>query len=137
MRFASSGTVLSGGLLSAAGTAGRLTWSKNLSEETAYVPHGPSPFDLDDGTLHVQSITISAAGEVVNCGGYVVPNDYVPSNWAMTPMPGPPERALTVTVRFPAPAQGESPAPDVSTATKVRPAWFRRLVGREREGDQR
>ncbi len=71
---------------SPAGTVGRLTWSKNLRAETAYVAGGSSPFDFDDGTLHVQSITVNAAGEVVNCGGYVVPDDYEPSDWPMTPM---------------------------------------------------
>jgi hypothetical protein len=121
---------------SSAGTVGRLTWSKNLREETAYVPGGPSPFDFNDGTLHVQSVTISAAGEVVNCGGYVVSDDYVPSDWPMTPMPDPAERELTVTVS-PVPASGESPVLEASTETKARPGWLRRLVGRECEGEQR
>ena len=122
---------------STAGTVGRLTWSKNLREETAYVPGGPSPFDFNNGTLHVQSITVSAAGEVVNCGGYVVPDDYEPSDWPMTPMPDPAERELTVTVRFPAPASAESSMPEAGTATETRPGWLRRLLGREREGEQR
>lgn len=122
---------------STAGTVGRLTWSKNLREETAYVPGGPSPFDFDDGTLHVQSITVSAVGEVVNCGGYVVPDDYVPSDWPMTPMPEPSERELTVTVGFPASAPGQSPVPEASAETKTRPGWLRRLLAREREGKQR
>ncbi len=122
---------------SSAGAVGRLTWSKSLRDETAYVPGGSSPFDFDDGTLHVQSITISAAGEVVNCGGYVVPDDYVPSDWPMTPMPDPAERELTVTVRFPAPASAESSMPEAGTATETRPGWLRRLLGREREGEQR
>lgn len=86
---------------SSEGTVGRLTWSKNLREETLYVPVGPSPFDFNDGTLHVQSVTISTAGEVVNCGGYVVPDDYEPSDWPMTPMPHPAERELTVTIGVP------------------------------------
>lgn len=121
----------------AAGTVGRLTWSKNLREETAYVPGGPSPFDFDEGTLHVQSVTISAAGEVVNCGGYVMPDDYVASDWPMTPMTDPAERELAVTVRFPAPASGEPPVPEASPETRMRPGWLRRLLGREREGKQR
>jgi hypothetical protein len=121
---------------SSAGAVGRLTWSKSLREETAYAPGGPSPFDFNDGTLHVQSITISAAGEVVNCGGFVVPDDYVPSDWPMTPMPDPAERELTVTVSS-VPASGESPVPEASTETKARPGWLRRLLGREREGEQR
>lgn len=100
---------------SPAGTVGRLTWSKNLREETAYALDGRNPFDFNDGMLHVQSVTVSAAGEVVNCGGYVVPDDYVPSDWPMTPMPDPLERELTVTVRFPAPAADESPVPETST----------------------
>lgn len=55
--------------LSVTGPVGRLTWSKKLREETTYVTDGPSPYDFNDGTLHVQSVTISAADEVVNCGG--------------------------------------------------------------------
>lgn len=43
---------------SPAGTAGRLTWSKNLREQTAYVPDSRSPFDFNDGTLHVQRVTM-------------------------------------------------------------------------------
>lgn len=120
---------------SAAGTVGRLTWSKNLREGTAYVTDGRSPYDFDDGTLHVQSVTISAAGEVVNCGGYVVPDDYAPSDWLMTPMPDSSERELTVTVGVPVP--GQSPVPEASTETKTRPGWLHRLLGREREGEQR
>ncbi|MGL3200233.1 MULTISPECIES: hypothetical protein [Curtobacterium] len=122
---------------SVAGTVGRLTWSKNFREETAYVTDGRSPYDFDDGTLHVRSVTVSAAGEVVNCGGYVVPDDYEPSDWPMTPMPDPAERELTVTVRFPVPAPGQSPVPEASTETKARPGWLHRLLGREREGEQR
>lgn len=38
---------------SPAGTVGRLTWSKNLRDETVYAPDGPGPFNFDDGTLHV------------------------------------------------------------------------------------
>jgi len=121
---------------SSAGAVGRLTWSKSLREETVYAPGGPSPFDFNDGTLHVQSVTITADGEVVNCGGYVVPDDYVPSDWPMTPMPDPAERELTVAVSS-VPASGESPVPEASTETKARPGWLRRLLGREREGEQR
>lgn len=77
---------------------GRLTWSKGLRQETAYVPDGPSPFDFNDAMLHVQSATVSTAGEVVNCGGYVVPDNYAPSDWPMTPVPDPAERELTVTM---------------------------------------
>ncbi|PYY52593.1 hypothetical protein DEJ17_15835 [Curtobacterium sp. MCSS17_011] len=108
------------------GHGGRLTWSKNLREETAYAPDGPSPFGFDDGTLHVQSVTVSAAGEVVNCGGYVVPDDYEPSDWPMTPMPDPAKRELTVTVRFPVPA-GDSEA---RVAPARRCGWLGRLMGR-------
>lgn len=122
---------------SIAGTVGRLTWSKSLREETAYVSGGPSPFDFNDGTLHVQSVMISAAGAVVNCGGYVVPDDYVPSDWPMTPQPDPAERELTVTVRYPTPAPAEPPVPEASTETEARPGWLRRLFGREHEGEQR
>lgn len=121
---------------SPAGTFGRLTWSKNLREKTVHAPDGPSPFDFNDGTLHVQSVSASATGEVVNSGRYVVPDDYVPSDWPMTRMPDPLERELIVTVRFPAPAPGESPVPETSTETKARPGWLRRLLGREREGEQ-
>ena len=122
---------------SPAGTVGRLTWSKNLREETAYVPDGRSPVDFNDGTLHVQSVTVSAAGEVVNCGGYVVPDDYEPSNWPITPMPDPAERELTVTVSLPSPVPGQSPVPGASTETEARPGWLRRLLGREDEKGQR
>jgi len=110
---------------SAAGTVGRLTWSKNLREETAYVPDSRSPFDFNDGTLHVESVTVSAAGEVVNCGGYVVPDNYVPSDWPMTPMPDPAEREVAVMVRFPVPVPvpvpvpGESLVPEASAETKM------------------
>ncbi|PYY64404.1 hypothetical protein DEJ30_08035 [Curtobacterium sp. MCPF17_003] len=122
---------------SVAGTVGRLTWSKNLREETAYARDSASPFDFDDGTLHVQSVTISAAGEVVNCGGFVVPDNYVPSDRPMTPMPDPAERELTVTVSLPSPVPGEPPVPEASTETGTRPGWLRRLLGREGEGEQR
>lgn len=111
---------------STSGAVGRLTWSKNLREETAYVPDGRSPFDFNDGTLHVQSVTISAGGEVVNCGGYVVPDDYVPSDWPMTPMPDPEERELTVTIGVPVSA-GDS---GVRVAPPQRRGWLGRLMGR-------
>ncbi|MFJ4295394.1 hypothetical protein [Curtobacterium sp. NPDC089689] len=111
---------------SAAGTVGRLTWSKSLREETAYVPDGRSPYDFNDGMLHVQSVTVSAAGEVVNCGGYVVPDNYVPSDWPMTPMPDPSERELTVMISVPVPAKpSEAPA-----APPRRRRWLERLMGR-------
>lgn len=51
---------------STAGTVGRVNWSKNCRGATAYVTDGSSPFDFNDGTLLVQSITVSAAVEVVN-----------------------------------------------------------------------
>lgn len=121
---------------STAGTVGRLTWAKNLREETAYAPEGRSPYDFNDGTLHVH-ITISAAGEVVNCGGYVVPDDYVPSDWPMTPMPDPAERTLTVTISMPLATPGEPTAPGASSETQPRRGWLRRLLGREDEGEQR
>lgn len=111
---------------SPAGTVGRFTWSKNLREATVYVPDGRRPFDFNDGTLHVQSVTISAAGEVVNCGGYVVPDNYVPSDWPMTPMPDPAERELTMTIGVPVPA-GDSEA---RVAPPRRRGWFGRLTGR-------
>jgi hypothetical protein len=116
---------------SPAGTVGRLTWSKNLREGTAYAPEGRSPYDLNDGTLHVQGITISAAGEVVNCGGYVVPDDYVPAAWPMTPMPDPAERTLTVTISVPLATSGEPTVPGASTETQPRPGWLRLLLGRD------
>ncbi|WP_092387925.1 hypothetical protein [Curtobacterium sp. YR515] len=115
------------------GYGGGLTWSKNPREETAYVPDGRSPFDFNGGTLHLQSITISAAGEVVNCGGYVVPDDYVPSDWPMTPMPDPAERTLTVAVRFPVTAPRESAVPEASTEIDrqaPRRSWLGRVLGR-------
>ncbi len=111
---------------SAAGTVGRLTWSKNLRDETAYVPDGRSPYDFNDGTLHVQSVTVSADGEVVNCGGYVVPDDYEPSNWPMTPMPDPAERELTVTVGVPM----ETHPTEEPAAPPRRRRWLDGLMGR-------
>ncbi|PZE72901.1 hypothetical protein DEJ27_00100 [Curtobacterium sp. MCPF17_018] len=119
------------------GAVGRLSWSKGLREQTAYAPDGPSPYDFDDGTLYVQYITVNAAGEVVDCGGYVVPDDYEPSDWPMTPMPDPAERELSITIGVPAPMigsvppAGESPASQASRETTMRSDWLRRLLGRD------
>jgi hypothetical protein len=118
------------------GAVGRLSWSKGLRERTAYAPDGPSPYDFDDGTLYVQHVTVNAAGEVVDCGGYVVPDDYEPSDWPMTPMPDPAERELTITIGVPAPMTrpvppaGETP-PQASSETTTRSGWLRRLLGRD------
>jgi hypothetical protein len=92
------------------GAVGRLSWSKGLREQTAYAPDGPSPYDFDDGTLYVQHVTVNAAGEVVDCGGYVVPDNYEPSDWPMTPIPDPAERELTITIGAPAPMTRPVPA---------------------------
>lgn len=118
------------------GTVGRLSWSKGLREQTADVPDGPSPYDFDDGTLYVQHVTVSAVGDVVDCGGYVVPDDYEPSDWPMTPMPDPAERELTITISMPAPAPRHVPAvgetpPQASTETTTRYGWLQRLLGRD------
>lgn len=118
------------------GTVGRLSWSKGLREQTAYVPDGPSPYDFDDGTLYVQHVTLNTAGEVVDCGGYVVPDNYEPSVWPTMPMPDPTERELSMTIRVPAPVPrplpvaGETP-PQVSTETTTRSGWLQRLLGRD------
>ncbi|MBP1301686.1 hypothetical protein [Curtobacterium sp. 1310] len=111
---------------STSGTLGRLTWLKNLRETTAYVPYGRRPFDFNNETLHVQSVTISAAAKVVNCGGYVVPDNYVPADWPMTPMPDPAERERTMTIGVPVPA-GASEARVVPPRRRGR---FGRLTGR-------
>ncbi|KQR27011.1 hypothetical protein ASF75_14085 [Curtobacterium sp. Leaf154] len=110
------------------GTVGRLSWSKGLRGQTAYVPDGPSSYDFDDGTLYVQHVTVNAAGEVVDCGGYVVPDDYEPSDWPMTPMPDPAERELTIMIGVPAPQPVDSSAPGV--APLRRRGWLDRLMGR-------
>lgn len=118
------------------GTVGQLSWSKGLREQTADVSGGPSPYDFDDGTLYVQHVTVSAVGDVVDCGGYVVPDEYEPSDWPMTPMPDPAERELTITIGVPAPMTrpvppaGETPASQASSQTTTRGGWLRRLLGR-------
>ena len=68
----------------------------------------------------MQSVTISAAGMVVKCGGYVVPDDYVP----MTPMTDSAERERTVMVRCLVPARGKAPVPEAITENEVRPDWL-------------
>jgi hypothetical protein len=75
--------------------------------------------------LHVQSATVSAAGEVVNCGGYLVPSNSALSDWPMTPMPDPTERELTVTIRVPIPTP-----PEEHAAPPQRGGWLDRLMGR-------
>jgi len=73
-------------------------------------------------------------------GGYVVPDDYAPSDWPMTPMPDRVERELTVTIGLPAPrsvpGSGETSS-QAGTATATRSGWLRRLFGRGSESDRR
>jgi len=111
---------------SRAGRVGRLTWSKGLRDRTAYAPDGRSPYDFDDGTLHVQTVTVDRAGTVVDCGGYVIPDEHDPADWPMTPMPDPRERELRVEIsvqRTPAPAAAAEP-------TEQPRSFLSRLFGR-------
>lgn len=90
---------------SAAGPVGRLSWSKGLRDSVANLPDGTrNPYDFDNGTLHVQTVTVNRAGDVVDCGGYVVPDGYNPADWPMTPDPDPREQELRVTINVPTPA---------------------------------
>ncbi|WP_146244614.1 hypothetical protein [Curtobacterium sp. MCPF17_018] len=105
------------------GRVGRLSWSKGDRARGAAEPGGRSPFDFDDGTLHVQNVTVSPAGEVVDCGGFVVPDDHDPSDWPMTPMPDPAERELTITIGVPARTEEPAPTPEPRPSS-----WLRRLL---------
>ncbi|MCS5517820.1 hypothetical protein, partial [Curtobacterium flaccumfaciens] len=59
------------------------------------------------------------------------------SNWPLTPMPDSSERELRVTVSLTSSVPGQSPVSEASTETKTRPGWLHRLLGREREEEQR
>jgi len=54
------------------GRVGRLTWPPNSKGQPD--PRSGVPMhNLEGGTLHVKTITVDAAGVVVDVGGYVVP----------------------------------------------------------------
>lgn len=57
----------------AEGRVGRLTWYIGLRTNVGNVD-GPSPYDFDDGTLNVETVTINTEGVVVDVGGVVVPD---------------------------------------------------------------
>ncbi|MET3566574.1 hypothetical protein ABIC47_002059 [Leifsonia sp. 563] len=49
---------------------GRLTWSAKRRGEPNAV-NGAPLWDLDDGVLHVERVTVNHDGEVIDIGGYV------------------------------------------------------------------
>jgi len=51
---------------------GRLTWSAKRRGEPNVV-NGAPLWDLDDGVLHVERVTVNTEDEVVDIGGYVTP----------------------------------------------------------------
>lgn len=64
------------------GVVGRLSWSKGYREHVANLPaDARNPYDFDNGTLHVQTATVNRAGQVVDCGGYIVPDGYNAAGW--------------------------------------------------------
>jgi hypothetical protein len=111
---------------SPAGLGGRLSWSKGDRARGAFKPGGRSPYDFDNGVLHMQNVTVDRAGAVGDCGGYVVPDDHVPSAWPITPMPDPAERQLTLTIGTSVQAQPTNER----AAPPRRHGWLDRLMGR-------
>ncbi|MDY0914485.1 hypothetical protein [Rathayibacter festucae] len=109
---------------STAGLVGRLSWLKGLRADSTHLREGRSPYDFDSGTLHVRSVTVDQDGAVVDCGGYVIPNDHDPSEWS-APTPDESERELCITL-----------APEPPTAAAAQPqapkSLLRRLLGRDR-----
>lgn len=94
------------------------------------------PTTSTTGRRACQHVTVSLAGEVVDCGGYVVPDDYERSDRPM-PMPDLAERELTVTIGLPAPAPAPRPLPasgaappQGGTETTTRSGRLQRLRGR-------
>ena len=110
--------------LSPRGRVGRPSWPKGLRTRTGSTPKSRRPYDFDNGTLHVQEVTLDTAGDVVDCGGYVIPDNYRASEWPMTPMPDPHERELHVTVNLPNAKTSTTP----STPPRPR-SLLRRLIG--------
>lgn len=64
---------------SPAGRVGRLTWPPN-SKGRPDPRSGVPMHDLDQGTLHVKTITIDVDGVVVDIGGFVVPRHAPPQD---------------------------------------------------------
>jgi len=77
------------------GTVGRLTWASSHREPSD--DGSRSAYDFDDGVMHVQTITVSRGGAVVDCGGYVVPDGH--SFEQPTPTPNPASAAVPTTSR--------------------------------------
>lgn len=67
------------------GTVGRLTWAASHREPSE--DGSRSAYDFDDGVMHVQTITVSRGGAVVDCGGYVVPDGHTPAPPKRAPKP--------------------------------------------------
>lgn len=106
----------------ATGVVGRLSWSKGYRDHVANLPaDAQNPYDFDNGTLHVQTVTVNRAGQVVDCSGYVIPDGHDPADWPDAHDPSPRER--TVVIKVPAPASPEA-------STKPRRTLLDRLLGR-------
>jgi len=109
---------------SPAGLVGRLSWSKGLRTDATHVREGRNAYDFDSGALLVQSVTVDREDAVVDCSGYVIPDDHDPSEWS-TSTPDEPERELHIALT--------PSAPDAAAVTTPAPRSFlRRLLGRDR-----
>jgi hypothetical protein len=108
-----------------AGVIGRLSWFKSMRDHVANLPaNARNPYDFDNGVLHVQTVTIDDDGDVVDCGGYVVPDGHDPAQWNVRSEPQPPRQHKPP---VPAAEQTRSVAPAEAQAGK---SFLRRFLGR-------
>lgn len=69
----------------------------------------------------MQTVTVNRAGQVVDCGGYIVPDGYNAAGWTDAHDPTPRERSVVIKV----------PAPAPSAAVQPRKTFLNLLLGRE------